>query len=524
MGDPQHSSRLGHYSLYVILAIGVLLRCILFPHLPPGLNQDEAAAGYEAYSLLLSGQDRWGNPFPIYFPSWGSGQNVLYSYLSIPVIAAWGLNPFSTRLIGLIFGIATLPLMYVCVARVCHPKIALYSTALLAVLPWHLMLSRWGLESNLLPFFLLLGVYWINLALVQQASWFHIVRCLLPWAVGLYAYALSIVVLPVFLGLVAYFERKRIYQQKFRWFCAFLVFLGAALPLLLFLVKNHILGDRFGFEAFLPFSIPLLPSQRLNQATHSLGDSLIFLINGFNDELVWNTSPSFLPLFMLPFPFFGIGMVVLIQRLKRGRANFFLLWFLSTLPLMVITRLNVNRANAMFIPVIVISVIGFQVLLQSITRLSFKRIVFRVVSGWLGLSALLFTGSYFSVYGQQAGYKFQEGFSASLHRAQQHAKPGELIFVTQAIPLNYIYVLFFQPVNPREFHQRADYRIENGIYVVDQLDRFYFNRDALAKASPQSFVYLQRADEKPLCPYPISIAETKFWTVGRCLKGMPSHP
>lgn len=501
----------------------MLLRCLLFPDIPPGLNQDEASAGYEAYSLLLTGQDRWGNPFPIYFPGWGSGQNVLYSYLSIPAIAAWGLNSFSTRLIGLIFGVATLPLMYACVARVCNPKIALYSTALLAILPWHMMLSRWGLESNLLPFFLLLGADWINRALAKQASRCNIVLCLLPWAVGLYAYALSIVVIPVFMGLIFYFERRRIYRHKFLWFCALIVFLGIALPLILFLLKNHILGTPFGFEAFLPFSIPLLPSQRVNQVANSLGDSLIFLVNGFNDELVWNTSPLFLPFFMLPFPFFGIGVVILIQKLKRGRANFFLLWLLSTLPLIVVARLNVNRANAMLIPVIVISVIGFESLLQSIARVSFQRIVFRVVSVWLGLSAMLFTGSYFSVYRQQAGYKFQEDFAASLSMAQQSANLMEPIFVTQTIPLNYIYVLFFQPVNPQAFHQRADYRIENGIYVVHQFDRFYFDQEALAENAPQSFVYIQRANEKPLCSDPVLIKDTKFWAIGRCPRGMLSN-
>lgn len=524
MGDSNDSSRVGNHHLYIVLVVGILLRCILFPHLPPGLNQDEVAAGYEAYSLLITGQDRWGNPFPIYFPGWGSGQNVLYSYLSIPVIAVLGLNPFSTRLVGLIFGIATLPLMYICVKRVCNPKIALYSTTLLAILPWHMMLSRWGLESNLLPFFLLLGAYRIKLALTKQASRFKIVLCLIPWALALYAYAISIVIIPVFMGLIFYFERKRIHQRKFLWFCAFIVFLGTALPLILFLVKNHILGSRFGFEAFLPFAIPLLPSQRLNQVSSSPVGNLIFLINGFNDGLPWNIYSSFMPLFMLPFPFFGIGIVLLIQKLKRGGANFFLLWFFSTLPLIFVAGLNVNRSNAMFIPVIVISAIGFDSLLRSILRFSFKRIVFGVVSVWLALNALLFTGSYFSSYGKQAGYAFQEGFTASFRVAQQQADSVEPIFVTQTIPLNYLYTLFFLPVNPKMFHQRADYSIENGIYVVRKFDRFYFDQDALVKDEPQSFVYIQRANEKSFCPYSISIAETKFWTVGRCLKSMPTKP
>lgn len=98
--------------LLVIIIVGILLRVYQFTDIPPSLHQDEASAGYEAYSLLLTGKDRWGNSWLSYFPSWSTGQNVLYSYLSIPIIKFFGLNPLTTRLVSLIFGILTLPLLY----------------------------------------------------------------------------------------------------------------------------------------------------------------------------------------------------------------------------------------------------------------------------------------------------------------------------------------------------------------------------------------------------------------------------
>ncbi|MGH7534310.1 MAG: glycosyltransferase family 39 protein, partial [Gemmatimonadales bacterium] len=82
----------------LLIGLGVGLRLYLFPVVPPGLNQDEAAAAYEAYSLLQTGQDRWGNRLPPYFPAWGSGQSVLLSYLTAPFLALFGLSIAAVRL------------------------------------------------------------------------------------------------------------------------------------------------------------------------------------------------------------------------------------------------------------------------------------------------------------------------------------------------------------------------------------------------------------------------------------------
>ncbi len=202
------------YSLIDILVLGIVLRVIFFPHIPPGLNQDEASAAYEAYSLLLTGQDRWGNPWPIYFPGWGSGQNVLYLYLTIPIIWRWGLNLFSTRLINLIFGILTLPLLYLYVWLTFNRRIALISMLFLAVLPWHVMMSRWDLESNLLSFFLLLGLYTVHLALTVLRPQVWISSAFVPWAICFYAYGTSLLLIPALMLLVLAAYRDRFIAHK----------------------------------------------------------------------------------------------------------------------------------------------------------------------------------------------------------------------------------------------------------------------------------------------------------------------
>ena len=86
------------YMALLIIISGTLLRLLFIGSIPAGLNQDEASAGYEAWALLSYGIDRNGDAWPVLFTAWGSGQNVLYSYLSIPFIALFGLNEISPRL------------------------------------------------------------------------------------------------------------------------------------------------------------------------------------------------------------------------------------------------------------------------------------------------------------------------------------------------------------------------------------------------------------------------------------------
>ena len=69
---------------WVFLAVGIFVRVFRFGAFPSGLNQDEAFAGYEAYSLLHYGTDTAGYHNPIYLVAWGSGMNALETYLMIP--------------------------------------------------------------------------------------------------------------------------------------------------------------------------------------------------------------------------------------------------------------------------------------------------------------------------------------------------------------------------------------------------------------------------------------------------------
>jgi len=81
-----------------IITVAILLRFINLASIPVGFNDDEAAFGYNAYSILKTGMDEWGRflPFPA-FESFGDWKLVVYLYLTAISQFFFGMNEFATR-------------------------------------------------------------------------------------------------------------------------------------------------------------------------------------------------------------------------------------------------------------------------------------------------------------------------------------------------------------------------------------------------------------------------------------------
>lgn len=149
----------------LIFIIGIIVRLVCIDVLPKGLNQDEVSSGYEAFSILNEGVDRHNKSFPVQFIAWGSGQNVLYSYIMTIFIAIFGNSVLAIRLPMAIVGCISLFIFYQLLKRNINKKVALIGLFFFAICPWHIMKSRWGLESNLFPDLILWAVFFILEAL-----------------------------------------------------------------------------------------------------------------------------------------------------------------------------------------------------------------------------------------------------------------------------------------------------------------------------------------------------------------------
>ena len=166
--------------LYVLLIIGFFCRLFLIDKQPNALNLDEASAGYDAWSILNYGIDRNGKFIPAFLIAWGSGQNALYSYMMIPFIKLMGLNVLSVRLPMAITGCISLIVFYKLLKELKDEKTAVIGLAFFVICPWHIMKSRWGLESNIFPDMVLWAVYFIVLSIKRQKiSFFYLAAFIL---------------------------------------------------------------------------------------------------------------------------------------------------------------------------------------------------------------------------------------------------------------------------------------------------------------------------------------------------------
>src|SRR3989344_4727435 len=146
--------------LIPILLLAAFLRFYKLGQVPSGFVNDEAAFGYNAYSILKTGRDEFGQFLPVIFHSFGEGKLPGYIYLTIPSVLIFCLNEFAVRLPSALFGTLTVWLIYELVKKTGKDITwALLAALVLATLPWHIHFSRAAFEANVALFFVTLGTW-----------------------------------------------------------------------------------------------------------------------------------------------------------------------------------------------------------------------------------------------------------------------------------------------------------------------------------------------------------------------------
>ena len=91
--------------------------------------------------------------WPVYLIAWGSGMNVLYPLVSIPIIRLFGLNVLSYRFPMVFLSILSLFILYYALMKSFkkYPWFNLLFITVLYLNPWMIMANRWALESYFFP-------------------------------------------------------------------------------------------------------------------------------------------------------------------------------------------------------------------------------------------------------------------------------------------------------------------------------------------------------------------------------------
>lgn len=99
---------------FILLSVIFILalRLYQFGNIPEGFHADEAAFGYNTYSLIKTGRDEYGKQLPLVLKSFSDDKAAGYSYLSIPSVFLFGLTQFAVRLPSAIVGIIGIFVFY----------------------------------------------------------------------------------------------------------------------------------------------------------------------------------------------------------------------------------------------------------------------------------------------------------------------------------------------------------------------------------------------------------------------------
>lgn len=440
--------------LLLILLLALLVRVWQFGQVPGDINQDEAFAGYEAWSLLTTGRDTAGYPFPVYLTAWGSGMNVLESLLMLPFIALFGLEVWVIRLPQLIVGLCSVGVLYPTAKRLMGRRAALFAAFLLAVCPWHVLLSRWGLESNLAPGFLLFGFCCFLRGL--EDSRFFLLSALF-YGLSLYAYAAIWPVVPL-MGLLQLLYCARTGRMRLdKWLLlALCLLLALALPLLLFLAVN------FGWmeELRTPFfSIPRLLAMRSGEfSLRNIPENLLNLLDILlrqSDGLNWNSAGVFgllyRPTLLLALAGIIAGTARVFRALPRREYRpeaLLLIQLLGGALLGALLYANVNRVNILFIPLVLLAALGLEALCQR-----FSEKLLPVAAALYAAFFLCFTAWYFTDYRQDVQLSFSYGLRAAVEATRER---GGEVYVGENII--YSELLFLDRVPPEEFRETVRYK------------------------------------------------------------------
>jgi hypothetical protein len=212
-----------------ILALAFVLRVWAINIIPSGFTPDEASFGYDAYSILETGKDQWGHTVPLSLESFGDFKLPLYSYLTVPSVAVFGLTKFAVRLPNALVGTLAVWVTYLLVnlllVREDSKKsfwVAGFAAGLLAISPWHVMMSRGAFEANLTTLLMPLGIYLFLLGLKRNK---YLLLSSVVFGLNLFSYHSARLVTPIILLALLWFFRKQLKGGLVRYKLPILVFL-----------------------------------------------------------------------------------------------------------------------------------------------------------------------------------------------------------------------------------------------------------------------------------------------------------
>ena len=599
-------SALGLVCFFLVFALGCFLRFYHLTTLPDGLNQDEASIGYEAFSLAFYGVDRYGNPFPVYPITWGSGGgSPLLIYLTALSFKLFGVSVFVLRGTVAFFGCLTLPLFYLLVKEAhgnfgdshvgtCDPRsgtcgasgslsglqsspvglqssptglqssptglqsspVGLLGMLLLAIAPWHILLTRWTLDYGLIPFTFGLAILVLMKAARKKSTGLYVLASALA-ALNMYSYGSANIVIPAFLLLSVFFLMRDGILSIRQLFLCILMFLLVCAPLFLFYLVNvcrlpEIITPFFSVErfrsdhtasVFLSFSDLILRGEGIK----NIKELLLYLSVGVENGEYYTYMPGYWTFYVFTFPVTLIGFVVSFKRVREGRrealfevqnkaANahsascspsgavaaeeIVFAAFLASFLFGLTVRISINHIIMVYLPLLYYTVCGYDACMRAAAhsrsekaggrRGKFDRqiFLFPVLTLWVGF--LFFARDY---YGGRynalcADSIFFRGYGEACVYAEEAVKKeadssSALIYSTNTNLISpFMIAVFYTQMPPATYVKTVHYKdLHSEFLVADAVGKFRFGlpediKERLRSGADPNVYLLNRQEEQ----------------------------
>lgn len=481
--------------LVLSMLIGSLARLICLGGRPMGLHQDEAYSAYNAWAVMHYGIDSLGYTRPVYYTAWGSGMSVLYSYFTMPFFALLGVSVTTLRLPQAILGCVSIPAAYGLGKELFHSRwTGTLFAFLLAINPWHIQQSRFGMDCNLAVPLLLFAMFFFCRYLNGHAK--SLWGAVLFWGLTLYSYALTWLLIPLILLVCLIFYHRRIeFNRDF--FLAFFVLFLMAVPLLLFLAVNFGLIPEIRTKLF---SIPRLPALRTGEMslhTWAIKQRILWLtemlLKQYDDR--WYISNDTVgSYYYISTPFILLGLLYHIKtfyqwivRKKELPVHFLLaIWFgAAFLVGCSIDLAYFHKVNYIHIPIILYSGIGIW-WLGSIFRS--KKALFLTAATCAYTACfgyyIYYQATYpvdYEAYGNpwvchMNLYRYEEALSFA-----QSLTEGDI----SVIALNYANVMLYTQIPPKEFLETVNYTGDHQFMQVTRFGRYQIGTEPPADKEAQ---------------------------------------
>ncbi len=489
------------YTIWLVLLIALVIRGYKIDVLP-SLNPDEAALGYNAYSLLLTGKDEHGTAWPLHFQSFGDYKPGGYVYLAMPFIRFLGLNPLAVRLPNLILSVLTIYIVYKLVLLLTFNfQLSTFIALVLTFNPWHIHFSRGAWESSAALFFIVLGIYWFYSYIISHKSYFSFLFPL-AFVASLYIYHSARLISPLLVVFLIISHHSYLQKNYQKLILPLLLAVLLTIPVLVSFLHSG--GTtRFGGVGLTADYGPTARAEELlnqhgntqliNRITHnkrilytiswaekyfSHFDINFLFITG--DDVPRSKSPEMGQLYLIELPLLLLGIVYLIKQARKNILKPFTFVFLFIAPIassLTFQAPSALRALAMVIPLSILTGCGLNYFLN-LCQKSVFRITFY---GLLIISYTFSVGYYFDAYfihsPQRYAFAWNSGFADIIPFVESQKPNYENIYFTNKYDQPYILYLFFSQYYPPQIQSQIILTPPDqyGFSTVDKIDNITFH-------------------------------------------------